>query len=188
MPKVELEPGALSRRRVLGAAAATVVAGSMAGPYLQRARALTYSECVSACNEVHAHSVDRAVDKCQRGMRILFGGAHWLLYRSVYFYLNVGVCVGIITAQDAAYRDRCIAACSSDCGLGEGGECKPPGPVAAGGLTPPPIAVANGGQQPSGCGCVGSDTCCPCSGFLEGGSDVGLCCIYIDCRCCPGAA
>jgi hypothetical protein len=100
--------------------------------------------------------------------------------------ISTAECTAYVLARRAIRTDDCKQDCIQRCGRGESDTCDPP-VAASAGLAPPAIALSNGGQ-PSGCGCVGSDTCCPCSGFLEGGSDVGLCCIYIDCRCCPGAA
>jgi hypothetical protein len=169
----------LSRRETLrrgaGAAGAVVVAGSLltAAP----ASALTLDECMATCRDASALSAHDAAYACNLGMRRFLGGFHsFVVFSSVTTYLTAfGACFATVLADDAYDRDRCIATCIDVCG--STGTCNARlSPPSGSGIAPPPQ-----NWSPSGCDCVGNDTCCTCAAC----DGVGLCCIYGDCRCVP---
>jgi hypothetical protein len=86
------------------------------------------------------------------------------------------VCFGLLAVKNFNKRSACydtFVACSES----GGGAASGPPSTPVGSPYPP-------GQQPAGCGCAPGDTCCNCGP----GALATLCCIYGDCRCCPGGA
>jgi hypothetical protein len=178
-PTLEQEP--VSRRAALGTVVATT---AIAAPFVGRhhkARAATYTECAAGCVAAYSVAAEKAAMRCANNIYERLGGWRLLIPLTIQAG-GTATCAALTLAESATATEQCTKTCAQSCSGGASKACDPPAHVAVGGLTPPPVVLQYQGE-PTGCGCVGSDTCCGCGiPFEEGGA--GMCCIYIDCRCC----
>jgi hypothetical protein len=181
LPETSPEPDVISRRMAVRTIGAVAAIAGLFGAGARPARALSVGDCLSQCRIAHTRAVaDASVTCFSNYLRTMKGVTIEFLWYPMFDAVAYHSCVAHALALDQVELNECMGKCFEAC-FPE--ECKPFRHVPVGGLTPQPIFLVYEGE-PTGCGCVGSDTCCGCGlPFEEGGA--GMCCIYVDCRCCP---